>query len=171
VDGKSYTQPLTLKMDPRVTTPALGLVQQFTLSKHLYDGLLAVQKAQDEIRAVRERSARLLAERNGAPETTHSPAAEERLALQAFVGKLTALEGQPGSGFGGGRGAAPEGPETLASIAGTLNQLMGLLEGADVTPTTQLVSAVAERRAALNKLLARWTALKTEARAMNLAIE
>ena len=40
VDGKSYTQPLTLKMDPRVTTPALGLAQQFTLSKQLYDGII-----------------------------------------------------------------------------------------------------------------------------------
>jgi hypothetical protein len=168
VDGKSYTQPLTLKMDPRVTTPPLGLAQQFTLSKQLYDGVLAVQKAQDEIRVLRERSARLLADRNGAPETTRSP---EGLALQAFVGKLTALEGQAASGFGGGRGAAPEGPETLSSIVGTLNQLMGLLQGADVTPTTQLVSAVAERRAALNKLLAQWSALKAEARTMNLVIE
>ena len=79
-----------------------------------------------------------------------------------------ALEGQAGGGFGGGRGAAPDGPETLSSIVGTFNQLMGLLQGADVTPTTQLVSAVAERRAALSKLLAQWTALKTEARSMNL---
>ena len=75
------------------------------------------------------------------------------LALQAFVGKLTALEGQAASGFGGGRGAAPEGPETLSSIVGTLNQLMGLLQGADVTPTTQLVAAVSQRRAALTKLM------------------
>ena len=51
VDGKSYTQPLTLKMDPRVTTPALGLTQQFTLSKQLYDGIIEAQKTLDEIRA------------------------------------------------------------------------------------------------------------------------
>src|SRR6185503_19432174 len=119
VDGRSYTQPLTLKMDPRVKTPPLGLAQQFTLSRQLYDGVLAVQKAQDEIKALRERSARLLAERNGAAET-RSTAAGDRVALQALVGKLTAIEGQTGGGFGGGRGAAPEGPETLATIAGTL---------------------------------------------------
>jgi len=51
VDGKSYTQLLTLKMDPRVTTPALGLTQQFTLSRQLYDGIIAAQKTLDEIRA------------------------------------------------------------------------------------------------------------------------
>jgi len=46
---------------------------------------------------------------------------------------------------------------------------MTLLQGAEVTPTTQLVSAVAERRVALNKLLAQWTTLKAEARKLNLA--
>jgi hypothetical protein len=57
----------------------------------------------------------------------------------------------------------PNGPETLNSISGGLNQLMGLLQGADVTPTTQLTAAVGERRAALAKLKARWSALKAEA--------
>ena len=38
------------------------------------------------------------------------------------------------------------------------------LQGADVTPTTQLVAAVGERRAALGKVLAQWTALKADAR-------
>jgi len=37
-----------------------------------------------------------------------------------------------------------------------MNQLIGLLQGADVSPTTQLTAAVAGRRAALTKLIARW---------------
>jgi hypothetical protein len=32
VDGKSFTQPLTVKMDPRVKTPTAGLRQQFDLA-------------------------------------------------------------------------------------------------------------------------------------------
>jgi hypothetical protein len=139
VGGKSYTQPLTLKMDPRVKTPPLGLSQQFTLSKQLYDGILDVQQALEEIRTVRLR-------------VSGTPLDE----------KLAALSGQSGGGLGGGRGM-PNGPETLNSISGGLNQLMGLLQGADVTPTTQLTAAVGERRAALAKLKARWSALKAEA--------
>ena len=127
VDGKSYTQPLTLKMDPRVTTPALGLTQQFTLSKQLYDGIIDAQKALEEIRA-------------------------KRAALSGdAAAKLQALEGQPG-----GRGAAADGPDTFNSVIGSMNQLIGLLQGADVTPTTQLTAAVVGRRAALAKLKARW---------------
>jgi hypothetical protein len=176
VDGKAHIQPLIVKMDPRVTTPAIGLTQQFTLSKQLYDGVLAVQKVQDEIRAMRERSARLsprrgsgqAAERNGTPEGSRSP---ERLALQAFTDKLTALEGQPAANFGGGRGAVADGPDTLSSITAGLNQLLALLQGADATPTMQLVAAVVQRHAALNKLIARWNALKAEARTLNLVVE
>jgi hypothetical protein len=144
-----------VKTDPRVTTTAVGLARQFTLSKQVYDGLLAVQKAQEEIRQLHERLTSRRASLSGDPNRS-----AEHLALQATEQKLRALEGQPAAGFGGGRGAAPEGPETLSSIAGTLNQLLGLLQGADVTPTTQLVSVIAKRHAALNTLLAKWTALK-----------
>ena len=129
VDGKSYTQPLTLKMDPRVMTPAIGLAQQFTLSKQLYDAIIDAQQTLGDIRAKRATNAN----------------AAESAALQA-------LEGQAG-----GRGAAADGPDTFNSVIGAMNQLMGLLQGADVMPTTQLVTAVGQRRAALAKLKAKAT--------------
>ncbi len=147
VGGKSDTQPLTVKMDPRVTTTAFGLAQQFTLSKQLYDGILAAQKARDEARALREHG-------SAAPGDRRSD----------LLKRIDALDGQAPAGFG--RGGAAEGPETLATIIGSLAQLMNLLQGADVTPTTQLVAAVGERRAALGKVLARWTALKADARSL-----
>jgi hypothetical protein len=128
-------------MDPRVTTPALGLAQQFTLSKQLYDGIIDAQKSLEEIRARRAS----LSSRQGSGQSAES------LALQQ-------LEGQPG-----GRGAAADGPDTFNSVIGAMNQLMGLLQGADVAPTTQLVTAVGQRRAALTKLLARWRTVKAGA--------
>src|SRR5205807_2911150 len=36
VNGKSYSQPLTVQMDPRVKTPNAGLAQQFKLSQQVY---------------------------------------------------------------------------------------------------------------------------------------
>jgi photosystem II stability/assembly factor-like uncharacterized protein len=146
VDGKSYTQPLTVKMDPRVKTSPLGLAQQFTLSKQMYDGMVAVQKTLQEVRALRAKAA-------GTP----------------FDQKLAALEGQAGGGRGGP--PTPEAADTLSGIGGGLGALMNLLQGADVAPTTQLVAAVAQRRAALTKLMTEWTALKAEARRLNLAAE
>lgn len=143
VDGKAYTQPLTLKMDPRVKTPLVGLQQQFTLSKALYDDVTAAQKALAQIRGIR-------AQPGAAP----------------FAERLTALEGAAGfGGRGGGRGAAPTGPDTLNSVSAAESALMTTLQGADVAPTSQLSTAVAGRRAAMATLMQRWTALKSEIRA------
>ena len=155
VDGKSYTQPLTLKMDPRVKTLPLGLAQQFTLSKQLYDGIVDAENTATTIRALQREIA---GKRGGAG---------NEQALVALDQKLTALAGEAGDGRGG-RGGAPDGPDTFSNIPGSLNQLMGLLQGADVTPTTQLVAAVGQRRAALAKLASRWAALKVEAKALAL---
>jgi hypothetical protein len=141
VNGKPHTKPLTLRMDPRVKTPALGLQQQFTLSKALYDDIQKAQSAAQEIQAAR-----------ALPN------------VAAFSQRLTELAGAAGFGGrgGGGRGAAPAGPDTLNSVAATLNGLMTTLQGSDTTPTAQLTAAVTERRAALAKLLARWAALRAE---------
>jgi hypothetical protein len=53
VDGRELTQPLIVRMDPRVDTPAEALREQFRLSMDLYDGMawLTEAAAQDEARS------------------------------------------------------------------------------------------------------------------------
>ncbi len=126
VGGKSYTQPLTLKMDPRVTTPALGLAQQFTLSKQLYDGILDAQKALQDVRALRQSIGNRRASLSGEP--TRSA---ESLALQALDQKLAALEGQGGGG--GGSASADDGAGRGADARATQRGDPGL-GGAGVQP-------------------------------------
>jgi photosystem II stability/assembly factor-like uncharacterized protein len=158
VDGKSYTQPMTVKMDPRVKTPALGLQQQATLSKALYDGALDTQAALVALRNLRT-SVKVAQDAAG-----QNPVAK---ALAAFDAKAVALEGVGGGGGGGrgGRGgaaapgAAPA--ETLSSFSGSVTSIIGLLQAADVTPTSQVVAGAAERQKALASLMAKWAALKT----------
>jgi hypothetical protein len=139
VDGKTFTQPLTLRMDPRVKTAALGIQQQFTLSKALYDDIRSAQSAIQQIRAARGQG-------NAA----------------AFAQRLTELEGATPGGRGGGRDPAPAGPDSLTSVSAALNALMTSLQAADVTPTTQVVAAITDRRAALAKLMAKWKFLRSE---------
>jgi len=143
-NGQSYTQPLTVKMDPRVHTPLAALTQQFTLSKQCYDDVLTTSKIMEEVRAMRERL-------KSAPDA-------------ALEQKLNAIAGAPSGGGrgggGGGRGPVAGGPETLASVSAALGQLMRAIENADVAPTTQMAAAVADRHAALRKLMTRWTELK-----------
>jgi photosystem II stability/assembly factor-like uncharacterized protein len=153
-NGQSYTQPLTVRMDPRVRTPAAGLLEQFTLSKRCYDDVVAASKVTEQVRAIREQF-RKAREQAGA-----GPVADR---IAAFERKLTEVAGAAGGGGrgGGGRGAVAGGPDTVASVAATLGLLMQSIEGADVAPATQAVAAVTDRRAALAKLMARFAALKT----------
>jgi len=138
VDGKSYSQPLTVKMDARVKTPTAGLQQQFTLSKQLYDDALKVAKALDQIRAAQGR-------------------------LGPLEAQVRAIEGAAnGGGRGAGRGAAPAGPETLNSALGSLSSLIQTLQAADVTPPTQMVAAVAGRHAAVARLIQQWNSLSAQ---------
>jgi hypothetical protein len=161
VNGKSYTQPLTVKMDPRVKTPPAGLAQQFTLSKQMYDGVLETQAALLEVRAIRAQ-VKPLQEKAGQAAVSQ--------ALAAFDQKAAALEGGGGAGgqrgggggggFGGGAGGG--GQDSLAGIGSSLSSLMGLMQGADAAPTSQVVAAVTERRQALANLMAKWNTFKTQ---------
>src|SRR6185295_1002281 len=59
VNGKSYSQPMTVKQDPRVKTPATALQQIYTLSKSLYYEAVDAQAAATQARNVREQVAKL----------------------------------------------------------------------------------------------------------------
>jgi photosystem II stability/assembly factor-like uncharacterized protein len=157
VNGQSYSQSMMLKIDPRVKTPAEGIAQQFMLSKALYDDALDVQTALRQLRALRAQ-VKTLQERAGQGTALQS--------LTTFDQKAAGLEGGSGGfgGFGGGGGGRGGGGglDTLAGIGGSLSSLMGLLQGADVAPTSQLLAAVEDSRKALASLMARWNALKGE---------
>jgi hypothetical protein len=154
VEGQSYTQPLTVKMDPRVKASAAVIAQQFTLSKEMYDGMVNSGAALRELRALRAQ-VKPLQDRAG--QSTLSQL------LSAFDQKAQGLEGSGGGfgGRGGGRGGGG-GQDTLSGISGSLSSLMGLLEGADAAPTSQLLAAVDDARKALGSLMARWNTLKNE---------
>jgi len=157
VEGKSCSQPLTVRIDPRVKTSSRGIQEQFALSKALYDGILASQAALEKLRGLRAQ-VKKVQEKAGENQAAVS------LALSEFDKKAAALEGGgggPGQRGGGGMGmGAAGGPETLAGIAAGLSSLMNLLQGADAEPTTQAKDAVAERLQALAALMGRWDDLK-----------
>jgi len=166
VNGKSYTQPIVIKQDPRVKTPVLAMQQVYTLSKAMYYGALDAQEAARQARAVRDQIAKVR------PQATVAAAQ----ALAAVDKKLEVLEPTPqasaegrggrggpgGGGGGGGRGgAAAAPPGSLGAASAALAGVMNLLQGADVRPTTVQLTAIADARATASQAMARWTAIKT----------
>jgi photosystem II stability/assembly factor-like uncharacterized protein len=150
--GRTLTEPLTIRMDPRVKTPLAGLEQQFTLSKELYDGAAEITKVSDELRSIRSQLQQLAAS-----------AGQGALAddIAALDKKAEALGGSQASMFALFRRGA-RGPDTLISLRFGLLGLMDTLQAADIAPTAAQVAAVADRRRALADLMGRWTALKTQ---------
>jgi hypothetical protein len=156
VNGKSYTQPLEVKMDPRVHTSLADLTQQFTLSKQLYNDILEASKCVEEARALRKQIEQLRG-RAGQGATAD--------AMDAFDKKVVAIAGS--GGRGGGRFAPGGGPDTLASVQGALANLLRLMQGADLAPTPQVVAAADDRRKAMAALMERWRSLKQDAATVN----
>ena len=139
VDGKSYAQALTVKMDPRVKTPPAGLLQQFTLASKVTRMMHDDYQALGEIRELRSK----LGQQN--------PDLEKEAA---------ALEGSS---------RRPPGDEEEDEDAGGLTKLnidlatlLGVLEGADATPTTQAVATVNQLDRRLQTMLGKARALKTK---------
>jgi hypothetical protein len=169
VDGRTLQQPLALRLDPRVKTPAAGLAKLSEMSVALYDGILESQRALQELRAIRGQVRTMKDEATKAGR----PAAVLE-AMSAFDKKAAALEGGLGSQGGaarpGGPMGEPTGPggvggaggtDTLTSIGTSLNSLLSALQASETAPTTQLTAAVNERLGALRALLDKFNSLRS----------
>ena len=90
VNGKTYSQPIVVKPDPRVKTPALAMQQVYTLSKAMYYGALEVQAAAREARGVRDQIVARKGQASGA--AAEGLAALDR-SLEPIAGAGTGLAG------------------------------------------------------------------------------
>jgi hypothetical protein len=156
--GKSYSQPITVQQDPRVTTPHAVMQQVYALTDAMYFGAVDAQEAVVTAAAMREQAGKIQAQ---------GAAAE---ALAGFVKKVTALEGQPPAAGGGGRGAGPGGagrgeaapasaPDTLRGVAALLASQMNAMQAADVAPTANTLAAVTAALRSADDMTAKWAAL------------
>ncbi|HUX67226.1 MAG TPA: hypothetical protein VMV31_07040 [Terriglobales bacterium] len=141
VDGHSMTQPLALKMDPRVTTPPAALAQLYALSQEMYDGAVAAHAAYEQARAALAKT---------------SDATLRR--------ELLALAPNPPAGGRGGRGGffgrGPVGPPTLTSVGAAELAAAMAMQNADITPTAAQVAACEQARTQAATVMARWHALQ-----------
>ncbi|HTI10200.1 MAG TPA: hypothetical protein VL832_16645 [Puia sp.] len=147
VNGKSYTQPLTVKMDPRVHTPLPALQQQHDLSLIAYKGRQDAMTRHDQVHALRAQIASL----------TDLPLTLET-SLKELDATAASLEGTPTRGR---RGAANAGSlQSYSQLQGNFGALLNTLSEADLPPTSQLISALQATRQAATATDAAWTHLK-----------
>jgi photosystem II stability/assembly factor-like uncharacterized protein len=152
VSSKSYTQPLTIKMDPRVKTAPDDLAQQFALSMQSYEGMRQTHEILEQLRKYRGHLKEL---RERAKD---NPLAE---AIAGLDDKLATLEGSP---VGRRRRRQPaEGAEpNLSTLQADMTRLLEVFQGADAKPTSQAVAACDTARQTLKGLLDRWHTLQNQ---------
>ncbi len=155
VDGKTSTQTFTVKMDPRVAAPNEVLQEQFNLSMTCYNGLNQVAVVREKINDVRARIQSILKEGGDK---------EWKDLLNRAGKKVSAIDGtvwtEDVDVLYDAEYATRGNEETLAGLQRKLLLLMGILQGADAKPTSQVVAAVHEQQDRLKEVLARWEQLK-----------
>ena len=137
-NGHTYTQPLAVKMDPRVQLTPAGLKLQHDIGVRMNDAISRDFAALNQVRA---RRAVLRTQREGAK------AGEIADSLAALDSLLVSIES-------GVRGSTTE---NLVRLNDELAGILSTVEGADAEPTTQLVAAASDLERALVAVLARWS--------------
>jgi photosystem II stability/assembly factor-like uncharacterized protein len=151
IDGKKFSQPMNIQMDPRINASEEILQQQFQLSMNCYHGLDQLHGIEMEVRNLRNQIS-LLKEKVLKPSLKDSLVSIER--------KLEALQG----------GSVPdemdvvyfeveEGrtvKETLSGLQTKMLYLMMVLQNADALPTAGQITAVNERETILRSIMDWW---------------
>jgi hypothetical protein len=151
VGGKSYQQPLTIVMDPRVKVSNADLAERYKLSKDLYDEWLALNSISESVRRIRGQIAEL---------RPRVPEGDLKTHVDALAQKLQTLAGAGGGGPGGGAGAAA--PASVTSTTGRVRTLFGLIEDVDLAPTPQVSAAIPDVVKDSRALQQIWQTIKSQ---------
>ena len=141
VDTKSFTQPLTVQMDPRVKTSAAELQEQFALSWQLYQLRLTLAPIGKKFDEINEQLTKLKARAAERPDATEN--------LEAFVQTLAQF-GPPHP--------RPGAPPSLFVFETTV-RLFNEIQGADAGPSAAVKDAVADVEKKVGPLMQAWRKL------------
>ncbi|MEZ4416126.1 MAG: glycoside hydrolase [Gemmatimonadota bacterium] len=146
VGGQEHTRPLTLRLDPRVTTAAADLQRVATLSREMWEAATEAHTEYGRARALLDRLGGVQGQQAASLRT-----------------ELATLAPEARSG-GGGFFRGPAGPPDLSTIGGVLMGAALAMQEAEVPATARQIAACDEARAQARDILARWRALETSAR-------
>ena len=145
VNGKSLTQPLPVKIDPRVKASMADLAQQFELSKVLYEIRPALE-------AVNNGLGRLSTEIGKAKErAAQNPVAAAQ--LDALKKKLQEIAGPP---------SRRERATLSLELLEKLGTLFGTIQEFDAAPTPVVRTAVADLQRESQSIIQRWRAIEEQ---------
>ena len=152
-NGRSQSQPLVLKMDPRVKTSQADLEKMFRaesrVAKNLADLSTAMKQAQ-------ELQTNLAAHQKEIP--SNGEIAKALAALDRKTAELVGVQGEPEFGVFGLTGPATK-TVTLHEASNAATGLLSIVQSSDSAPTADAVVAIEKWDSATKNVLERWNAL------------
>jgi hypothetical protein len=145
-NGKTYTAPFVVKMDPRVKISAASREKKFQFEVRLASLLSETSRAVLQAGSIREPLQKLSQQATG---PIHD-------SVQAFQNKLAEVLGAS-SGFS----APPSGDVTLTRVNGQVAVLYGQVWQVDAEPTASQSEATTAAEHDASEVIKRWDALKT----------
>ena len=160
VRGLMFTEPLILKMDPRVKTSQEGLALEFQKEQVLAKMMTQNTEALMRVRSLREQLQKLTGKASDASTATGASSSAGKIsgpladAISAFDKKLSLILG--GAGGRGGFGAATSASPTLGRSAGAIAGLYGEIDRADAAPTAAQLAAIDATEKDFSAVLKLW---------------
>jgi photosystem II stability/assembly factor-like uncharacterized protein len=148
VDGHTLTQPLTVKMDPRVSATPAELEQQFAAEMALAGALDRDSQALEQVKSLREQLKQIRSNPQAQPLAA---------ALEKLDAALAKLESSPGRQTQFGPALAP----SLEELNGRLAAVYAAIDSADAAPTEPQSAAAEEQQKLLDGLLQQWQQLQS----------
>jgi hypothetical protein len=143
VNGQNYTQPLTLKMDPRVHATEADLQAQFEMESKIAADL---QKNSEALQQAKSASAQM------------QGASGPNQALAKELAELIAVR----SGMERAQYEENSGPDTLSSVNERLAAIYTSIDSADAAPTAEAQKELTVTEGQLNSALSSWEQIKAK---------
>jgi hypothetical protein len=153
VGEKKLTQPLSLRMDPRVSTSTQDLLRQFEMETRIAAATEQTYVAFKQLEELRAQAKARLEEAKSAGGGSGGQGDALVAALQAFVRKAAALAGEKDS---------QETKPTFYLLNDQLADLFSVVDSADAAPTAQAQTGLEELQAQLASHMAAWQAFQRD---------
>lgn len=141
VNGETFSQPLIIKMDPRIKTSVADLQKQRDLSMICYEGRLRISKFSKETVSVHNQIKELMAE---SKDNLHT-------SLSSLDEKIIAIE----------NAKTKDKLKDFSQVYNSFGSLFNLLQESDMPPTNVTIESVGVSKKDFQQLEEVWMKIKT----------
>jgi hypothetical protein len=151
VNGQSYTQPLTLKLDPRIRTSIDDLRKQHEMQMGAVEGMDDAYESLGQVKSVRSQIKELSKQAHGKEKLAKELATLDSQCAELEGGTQHSFYGVPSSG---------KQPENFSTLNQHFAAILAIADSADAAPTTQARAAYQDLEQSETALRRRWSVIR-----------